>query len=84
MSKRSLYQVVGTNVQVYRKQRGLTQLELSKSASVDRSYLARLERGKVNPSIKVLCFLAEALAVKVPELVRVGGARKAIISPLHF
>jgi len=81
MSKRSLYQVVGSNVQVFRKQRGLTQLELSRYASVDRSYLARLERGKVNPSIKVLCFLAEALSVRVPELVRVGGGRKILISP---
>jgi len=61
MSRRSLYQVVGSNINCYRKQRGFTQEQLSQLSLVDRSYLARLEQGKANPSIKVLCYLAQDL-----------------------
>lgn len=72
MSKRSLYQVVGGNVQWLRKQKHLTQFELSEISGVDRSYLAKLECGRANPSIDTLCRLAEALCVPVYNLLKCG------------
>lgn len=84
MSRRSIYEVVGRNIQALRKQRGMTQAELAQRAFVDRSYLARLEKGKANPSIKVLFYIAKALSVRVRELVKIGRGKKKLISPLHF
>ncbi len=53
-----------------RKQRGLTQRELSSRAKVAQPYLAQLESGfKANPSLAVLKRLAKALKVTVAELV---------------
>ncbi len=54
-----------------RKQRGLTQIELSSRAKVAQPYLAQLESGfKANPSLAVLKRLAKALKVTVAELVK--------------
>ncbi len=52
-----------------REEKGWTQEELAEKASVERSYLTKLETGdKVNPSLAVLKRLAKALRVPVTEL----------------
>ncbi len=52
-----------------REEKGWTQEELAEKASVERSYLTKLETGdKVNPSLAVLKRLAKSLRVPVTEL----------------
>ncbi len=47
----------------------LTQVDLAEKASVERSYLTKLETGdKVNPSLAVLRRLAKSLRVPVADL----------------
>ncbi len=61
---------LGRRLRYLRAQAGITQLELAKKASMDRTYLCRLERGKILPRYDVLVRLAESLGVSVTEIVR--------------
>jgi transcriptional regulator with XRE-family HTH domain len=44
---------------------------------MQRSYLADLERGHRNPSVRTLVKLANALGVSVPEMFEEGKGRKS-------
>lgn len=44
-----------------RKQAGISQESLALAADVDRTYVSQLERGIANPSLLILCRLAQAL-----------------------
>ncbi len=60
---------LGLMLRILREEKGWTQEELAEKASVERSYLAKLETGvKQNPSLKVLKRLAKSLRVPVTEL----------------
>jgi transcriptional regulator with XRE-family HTH domain len=52
----------------WRKRRGLSQEELAKRAGVGRSYLARLETMRQDPTLSTLEKLAKALRVKAARL----------------
>ena len=53
----------------WRRARGLTQAELSEASDVERSHLAKIERGEVEePRPDTLRRLAEALGVEVLDL----------------
>lgn len=49
------------NLRRLRVKRGLSQEALAADASVDRSYVGRLERGKENPTVSILERLATCL-----------------------
>jgi len=52
-----------------REERGLTQLELAKTAGVAQGYISALEAGqKNNPSVAVMRKLAKALNVPISKL----------------
>jgi transcriptional regulator with XRE-family HTH domain len=55
--------LVGANVRRFRKERGLTQEQLSLEAGVDLRYLGGVERGENNPSVAMLGKLAAVLAI---------------------
>lgn len=59
----------GEALRVLRQQRGLTLQELADRAGLSRSYLSEIERGKKQPSIKVLETIASALNVSLEVLV---------------
>ncbi len=60
---------LGQMLRMLREEKGWTQEELAEKASVERSYLAKLETGvKVNPSLAVLKRLAKSLRVPVTDL----------------
>jgi transcriptional regulator with XRE-family HTH domain len=52
---------LGLNVCRLRNRAGLTQEQLCEAASIDRSYLQRIETGTMNPSFDVLWRLVKAL-----------------------
>lgn len=52
-------------IKTLRKKYRISQAQLSSLAGIDRSYLARLETGRANPSIRVLSSIALALHVSL-------------------
>ena len=60
---------IGARVKDARKKAGLTQVELSKAAGMSRSYLADVEGGRYNPSVKKLVSIAAACGVDLNFLV---------------
>jgi transcriptional regulator with XRE-family HTH domain len=59
---------LGRRVRQLRNARGWSQEELSEHADLDRSYIAGIEVGARNPSLKALERLATALRVQLHEL----------------
>lgn len=55
---------LGENIKKVREKLGKTQEELARKAEIHVSYLSRIERGVVNPSVEVLENIAKALKVK--------------------
>lgn len=60
--------VVGSNVRRLRIERKLTQEQLAHEAGIDLTYVGGIERGRRNPSVKVLGQIADALGVHPREL----------------
>jgi transcriptional regulator with XRE-family HTH domain len=59
----------GTRVARFRANRRLTQEELAERAGLSRTYLARLERRRQDPTLTTLRRLAKALGIRVADLV---------------
>lgn len=59
--------LVAQNLRRIRVERRLSQENLAVDASVDRTYVSRLERGMENPTVAVLERLANALGVRIPD-----------------
>jgi transcriptional regulator with XRE-family HTH domain len=59
---------VGERVRALRAERGMTQLRLAGRAGISRPSLANIEAGRQNVGVRGLCALAEALGVRVEEL----------------
>jgi transcriptional regulator with XRE-family HTH domain len=53
-----------------REKRGMSQEALAKEAGISRSYLARLETARQDPTLTTLEKLAKALRVKIGALVK--------------
>jgi len=51
-----------------RKDRGLTQEELSHRTGVHRNYIGGIERGERSPTVEVIATLADALGISLGEL----------------
>ncbi|NTA14020.1 helix-turn-helix domain-containing protein [Agrobacterium tumefaciens] len=62
--------VVGLNVVRIRRERSLSQEELSFRVGVTRAYLSGLEAGRRNPTVVTLSKLADGLGVDVDQLIR--------------
>jgi len=63
-----VYQRLGEKLTKLRKEKSLSQDDLSLLCDVDRTYIARIENGKANPSFKVLLKIARGLKIKVSKL----------------
>lgn len=61
---------VGINVQRLRRERSLSQEELSFRSGLTRAYLSGLEAGRRNPTIMSMAKIATALHTTIAELVR--------------
>ena len=62
---------LGKRIQVIRKEKKLTQLDLGFMCDMERSNIARIEVGGTNPSILTLKKIAEALEVSLEELIKI-------------
>ncbi len=61
----TLKKEIGERLRKLRKDKGLTQKELSKRITVDYSYIGKIERGEQLPSIKMLIRLSEILSTPI-------------------
>lgn len=64
------YKRLGESIVMYRKKLKLSQQQVATLSDVDRSYLAEVEEGKANPSVKFLHRIAKILKVKVKSLIK--------------
>lgn len=62
------YHRLGLRIVVIRKAHNISQETLSHDAHMDRTYLARIEKGKVNPSLRVLHKIARVLRMNLSQL----------------
>ena len=60
---------VGLNLQRLRREKGLSQEELSDRAQIHQTCLSGVERGRRNPTITVLQRIAKALDADIADLV---------------
>jgi len=58
----------GKNLQKLRKRQNLTQEELAYESGVSLSQIARIETGKINPTVCTLIIIAKTLSIKASEL----------------
>lgn len=71
-----LREVFAANLRRLRHARGLSQDELAYEAEVSRSYVAQLERGTFNASLRIIAKLATALNVEPAELLKLHPGRQ--------
>ena len=64
----AVLEAVSVNCCRFRKARGLTYLALAQRSSISKGMLVEIEKGRANPSIAILCRLANALGVSLAEL----------------
>src|SRR6478736_9260060 len=60
---------LGRNIQTLREARGQTQQQIAKVAGIPRATWANLESGAANPTLAVLIKVAQALSVRLEELI---------------
>lgn len=72
MDKLELLKCVGKNIQNLRQIKGLSQVDLvgKIEGSIDTTNISRIESGRTNPTIYTLYRIANALDVKLEELVK--------------
>lgn len=74
--------VVARNLRRLRVGRSLSQEALAVDASVDRTYVGRLERGIENPTVAVLERLAKALDTDIAEFFDAARVARGPVNPL--
>lgn len=75
MAKRKdpLLRDIGARVRECREKRQWTQEDLAERAELDRSYIAGIEAGLRNPSIKAVAKIARGLDLSLAELLESVG-----------
>lgn len=68
----AVVKALGTRIRELRDAKGWSQERLAEAAYLDRSYLAGIERGLRNPSVRNLLKIANALKVRVGDLFSEG------------
>ena len=61
-------EVLGETIEKLRRGHKMTQEELAEKSSINVSYLAKIENGYVNTTIRYLIKIARGLKVKVKDL----------------
>jgi transcriptional regulator with XRE-family HTH domain len=64
------YKRLGERIIHVRSKKKLSQEQVALLSDIDRTYFARIEEGKANPSIKILSKIARILKMRIDELVK--------------
>lgn len=68
MSNKSIYRRLGKAIIKLRKKNNLSQEQLALDCYIDRSYLSEIEKGRANPSFKVLYKIVRRLKINLWQL----------------
>jgi len=68
MKYKYIFGRLGKEIIKIRKEKGLSQENLAFEAHVDRSCLALIEESKINPTLKTLLKISQALKIKLSDL----------------
>jgi putative transcriptional regulator len=69
VNKDSLNKKIGQKIVELRTAKGWSQSDLAKACNKDRQGIDKLEKGKVNPTFYTLYEIAQALEVKLSDLI---------------
>ena len=71
-----LYNTIRQNIKYYRKQRGITQIQLAEEAKISISYLSKIEAAGLSKSlsISVLNQIANALNIDIEKFFNKQGS----------
>lgn len=71
MEKLNLLKKVGSNIKKIREFKGLSQVDLvgKIEGNIDTTNISRIEAGRTNPTLFTLYRIAQALEVKITDLV---------------
>jgi transcriptional regulator with XRE-family HTH domain len=67
-SESQILRLLAAQIKTRRLSKGWSQEQLAERASIQRSYIADLERGGRNPSVRTLVKIANALSISVANL----------------
>lgn len=68
MQQKSKYRQLGLNIAYYRKQRGLSQLQLAESINISRTHMSRIETADCAVSLDVVFDICDVLSVTPNKL----------------
>ena len=68
MSGENILEIFGRNVQRYRKEKEISQEKLAEIAGVHRTYVGMIERAEKNITLRNMEKIANALNVKIKDL----------------
>ena len=61
---------LGSHIKNVRKERHMSQMDLSLESGLNKNYISDLEKGRRNPTIKVLLKIAHALNIDLSTLLK--------------
>ena len=64
---------VGSTIKELRKERSLSQAELSKKLKITQAYMSKLENGKSDFPLRVMTKISHVLKIKIWELYQKAG-----------
>ena len=70
MRRETISKKFGRAIRSIREERELSQEKLAELAEVDRTYISMIERSKRQPTLEVAQRIADALNVKLSEVIR--------------
>lgn len=73
MEDRQILFLVGKKIQLLRNEKGLSQQGLADLCGFEKSNMSRIEAGKENLTIKTLNIIANALSVRISDLLDIDN-----------
>jgi transcriptional regulator with XRE-family HTH domain len=70
MRENFFYRRLGKVIFQIRKKKKLTQEQLALFCDIDRSYLSKIEKGRTNPSVKILNKICRVFKIKICNLLK--------------
>lgn len=68
MTEQEYILFVCNNIKLFRKKKGLKQIDLASAIGIDDANLRRIESGRTSPTLKTLIRVAAALEIEVEDL----------------
>ncbi len=70
MNNTFFYKRLGLQIRRERRMKDFSQEDLSFETDIDRAYLAKIEKGRANPSIKILYKISRKLKITLSDLLK--------------